>query len=311
MIVKNIIKGLYCNESAYLSLAQIYNIPYYPLALRRAWNFEFNDNNNIILGEKISHGRNIRFIENEIKRICGIESGNEFSFDTYPINDQINTLLQGGPLFIIFDLFWCKWTRHYQRNHTTHIIIIISHSQDNNGFYCVDTNFSNQIELLDYDNLNKGYLAHVLFSVQKINNIDTLYYFKDSINYLKQQHFCKDILSFNNSLKDNFNYKQEFDAIDAFDVPLIREFYLIKGGRLAYNLFLEYIHNKLNNIDLTMPINLLSDSINDWDTLLNIIQKSFLRYRMPSLANISSTLNNIYAKETEALELIMKVSMQM
>lgn len=296
------LKGLYCDERAYIICAQYYQIKNYPLALGNTWNLKWIPEKKLTCGEKINDGRDSKAICKELSRICGISMVYNNSIDAITAyNNIIPRLLDcNAPIGLYFDLYWCKWTRHYLKNHSYHIIIIIAKQID--GYLCVDTNFSQKIELLNKNDFILGYRAiyEIVLEPQNITRHDIGKYISN-MTFINLEGIKDNLRLFCINIKKEISWEKEFYYNDAFDVPMIYNLYLLIGGRLMFKKFLEYISDFSKASSYNNILNVFNEIIFHWTVLFNIIKKSYIMKIAPPQYKLDDVVNNIFTMENKAL----------
>lgn len=298
------IKGLNCFDSAIVSCAQLFEKSDYPLSFRK--NIDFNlkpfDKDNLV-GDLISLGSDKYFISKEIADICGIKLTTVQPFIKEQIIAQLRPIVNKNPVILMVDLFGCKWTRFYNISHVSHAIVVLSETKNKDGVLFIDTNFSSKIEFINYYDLKKVYIEHLLITVNEVQDVlSKKKYLYDSVNYLQTKNYCNSIIEYISILKDNFVFEKEVYGDHPFDSPIIGNMYELTAGRKAYLEFLHYIA-KLNIEEINKPIDLFEKSVKMWELSLSVLVRSF--YDKKSIINKTiSYFYEIFNYESEAIKLL-------
>lgn len=269
--------GLSCYEDLLISMS-IYLKRDYRVAFCEAWGFEFTeDDKNILLGECFSNGQSK--IVQHIKKYCGISFVNpNIARKDFEKNIK-KELLQGKPVAIGLDLFWCPWSHQYQRNHDKHYLLVIG--KISNGFICLETVLNSGEYILPYNYFVNGCFEIAKFKISTPSIInDYSVHLRSSVDGLSNRLNIKSMNKFIAKFENNFNFEKEFKDFENIgaEVPITHRTIFINGGRLLFTQYLKFINEFINNSDLEKIIQDIEITATKWNTVKAILFKSYYTY---------------------------------
>lgn len=302
-----------CDENAMLAVAKIMNMDNYPLAFNKAWGFEYLHNNlkeQTLLGNRINENRSKYHIIKGLEKYCGIKYNEFCSAKQTNIIKLLEKLLMDGNYVIVnMNIYWCPWVYYYKKAHLSHLLVLIG-VEPNKKFLCLDPSFSSKIEFLSYENLLRGYKSHMVPSIkyensEKFDNLDEILH--KSVSKVLKFNFIEGISFFAKEYLTNFSFSKETENmnISPLSISIIGNMIPIKGGRIAYAEFLQYISIKKQCNELNEIQRKLFESAEKWDMIKDILIKAYYKeYNNKMHRKVYNTIIEIYETEKETANLL-------
>lgn len=299
-----------CRQTVLVEAAKYLGHDYEMIALGN-WRFDYGKNGNNSIGEKIAQIYPTLYIEN-IKRYHGLQLQSAKA-DNINLKDRIQSNLENGsPVIVHSDTYYCPWYVGYKRIYYSHFFIIIG-SKDGE-YQCYDPTMCEVlIEARDED------LLEGIDEILVMEQIPMFFY--TPYEYLEQLHldissnveaeFYENMRNFSADIAKNFDPVIEFERfkMDIDTAPLIDNIRDIFVFRIGYANMLHYL------ADIISPeLNEFADDMLDCSQAWKIIRGKFIKmalsnkYSKETLIDISEKVKNIYTKEMNLAERILKVT---
>lgn len=288
---------LNCVELVVASASQWANTDYYSL-FSSSWGFNYFPLNleQDKLGNRLFHNSiPMRDNFNAMKKHGLFIEFNENSSTEQFLELANQELTNHNPLGMFVDAYWCPWVPSYQKQHNHHSILITGIDQSNNIFFCRDTMFSKNIEVLPFKYFNKSN-EKMSLTFKKMNVENELWHsdWRDTIeksllSFYKQtnggnifhnmREFSKDILE---------RVDLVFEEKDELLVPLvIRKLSEISNGRHNYSKLIYVLSDLYHDQDLLYFSQCLTEAHKRWKFIQVLMTKCILTKDHTRLISIS------------------------
>lgn len=140
---------------------------------------------------------------------------------------------QNKPVMTVMDAFWCPWDKSYQVFSRPHFFLITGMDEEEGIFYCTDSFYEKEHEVLTFEQYLLGALPRELPSVHTFEILESVQLetsprelIEQSIREVISLNTFEQIRSFARAVAQHFDVDREmrqFDNIDA--APIIRSVY--------------------------------------------------------------------------------------
>lgn len=263
-----------CLESILATVLCIFGKDY-KLMWAESWGFSYQNDNRLSLGERINPNK--RNIFESINKFYGLKITEINTLNANEIITAINLENNNSvPVAIYIDAYWCSWFPLYQKQHLERYCLALGSDED--FIYCLDPQFSQEIQLLEIKDFVKGYREYLTFSLSEnkldtystwknsmINNLNQLLQDKSAFNMMRE--FAKEVTLLKDLSKEVSLYK------DINSVHLFRRIVYISMARKNYSDILRFIYNEYR-----MPfLKQYSDEMLEVSKKWKIVERTFFK----------------------------------
>lgn len=288
-----------CRQTVIVEVAKYHGMNYEMIALGN-WRFNYCNNTDIAIGEKLAQIYPMNYIEN-VERFHGLHLQRERIGNINVKDTILQNLKLGRPIIVHGDTFYCPWYVGYKRIHYSHFFIVIGYK---NGVYqCFDPtmldHFAEIQEHILLENIDELIIIEPI-SKPTYKTIEYLEELKKDIQHNIGETFFVNMCTFSKDVANNFDAKLEYEKFktDIDTAPLIDNIRDLFVFRIGYANMLHYLADivslKLNNY-----ANDMYDCSKAWQTLRGrFIKLAFKKeIKQETLNDLSHTILSICEKE--------------
>ncbi|WP_024834441.1 BtrH N-terminal domain-containing protein [Ruminiclostridium josui] len=228
----------------------------YRLAFSYIWGFSFNDEDQAYpgaLGPRIEEGFNNIF--ECLSYFYNVEINRHYDIGTEEIYQLVKEeTSKGMPVIIFTDMYNCVWTNLFKKVHLNHSCTVVDLDKERNLF-CIDSAPPCDGAIMKIEDFHESCTGCLTINLDKYKDseIDWRVILHNAVNRANKNEAFSSLDRFVNSFKSSFDLEAELKTAhgnDPHNAHIIWRLLRISGGRTLFSIFLEYLGEKYNNIEL-------------------------------------------------------------
>lgn len=273
----------------------------YEMIGKGAWTFEFNQEKDGAIGERI-------LVNHRMDPLSSIEKYHNLQIKRHMFEKEKFTeiiqfnLTNRNPIIINTDAYWCSWSMAYQKKYILHSFMIIDYNESTQDFTCVDPYITSDLVKIKLDDIELGIrdFMTVHLAVKQINRKELFYALKEDNDYIqdKSHMMFKDIYEFGKQIEliDFDNECKENEQM-LYAVPLFSNMRNLMANRKNYSYLIKYLAEVFDSSDLMDISEALYGISRQWEVLKSKIIISYKRNNRKFLSKISHEIMAISEEE--------------
>ena len=190
----------------------------------------------------------------------------------------VDQLLQGMPVLIFINAYWCPWVMAYKKGKLTpHYVLIVGYNSE--GYLCLDM-MIDSCECLPYYDFDAGAKEIFIFEVLEKPTVllqDKVKFLSQSLYRVsvKSNNMFNNILRFSEEIASTFDINNEIHGYEPYKyAPIFTWLKAVCTARLKYGIVLKDIGEAYYTDVFQTQINQLNRLSNEWKHIIIMLFKA-------------------------------------